>query len=94
MAQKRRKKRSWLRGLLFYVFLPIFIWFVAFLVWFYWYELTRLFSGAADRSKAAAKASRKLDKSEKGDAAPADRPQEKILEEDRKSLEDILKRRQ
>jgi len=94
MAQKRRKKRSWLRSLLFYIFFPLFIWFVAFLVWFYWYDLTRLLSGGSDNSKAAAKTSRKLDKSEKADAPPANRPQEKILEEDRKSLEDILKRRQ
>jgi hypothetical protein len=93
MAQKRRKKRSWLRGLLFYIFLPIFIWFITFLVWFYWFELTRLFSGGADRSKAATKTSRQLDKSEKADSAPANRPREKILEEDRKSLDDILKRR-
>jgi len=94
MAQKRRKKRSWLRSLLFYVFFPLVIWFGAFLLWFYWYDLTRLFSGAAQNSKAAAKASRRLDKSEKADAPPANRPQEKILDEDRKSLEDILKRRQ
>jgi len=94
MAQKRRKKRSWLRSLLFYIFFPLVIWLVAFLVWFYWYDLTRLFSGEAAKSKTAAKASRKLDKSEQVEAPPANRPQEKILEEDRKSLEDILKRRQ
>ena len=94
MAQKRRKKRSWLRGLLFYIFFPIFIWFVAFLVWFYGSDLTRLISGSADKSKPAAKTSRQLDKSEKADPAPANRPREKISEEDRKSLDDILKRRQ
>jgi len=94
MAQKRRKKNSWFRGLLFYIFLPILIWFVAFLVWFYWSELTRLISGGAHRSKVAAKTSRQLDKREKADTAPANRTQEKISEEDRKSLEDILKRRQ
>jgi len=93
MAQKKRKKRGWFRRLLFYIFLPIFIWFVAFLVWFYWYELTRLFSGGANRSKPAAKTSRQLDKSEKAESSPTNRPREKILEEDRKSLEDILKRR-
>jgi hypothetical protein len=94
MAQKRRKKRSWLRGLLFYIFFPIFIWFVAFLVWFYWSELIRLIGGETNRSRSATKTSRQLDKSEKADPAPANRPREKILEEDRKSLEDILKRRQ
>lgn len=78
---------------MFYIFFPLFIWFVAFLIWFYWYDLTRLFSGKTQKSKAAVKASRKLDKSEQADAPPAKRPQEKILEEDRKSLEDILKRR-
>ena len=94
MAQKRRKKRSWLRALLFYIFFPIFIWLVAFLVWFYWSDLTRLISGGTDKSKPAAKTSRQLDKGEKADSAPANRPREKISEEDRKSLDDILKRRQ
>jgi len=93
MAQKRRKKRGWLRGLLLYLFLPIFIWFIAFLVWLYWSEVTRLVSGGANRSKAASKTSRQPDKSEKADPAPANRPREKILDEDRKNLEDILKRR-
>ena len=79
---------------MFYVFFPLFIWLGAFLIWFYWYDLTRLFGREAQKSKAAAKTSRKLDMSEKTDALPAKPPQEKILEEDRKKLEDILKRRQ
>ena len=94
MAQKRRKKRSWLRGWLFYIFFPIFIWFFAFLIWFYWSDLTRLIGSGADKSKPAAKTSRQLDKSEKADPGPANRSREKISEEDRKSLDDILKRRQ
>jgi hypothetical protein len=94
MAQKKRPKRSWLKALLFYIFFPLIVWGLAFAIWLYWYDLTRLFSGEAQKSKAAAKASRRLDKSEKADAPPANRPQEKILDEDRKSLEDILKRRQ
>jgi hypothetical protein len=94
MAQKKRPKRSWLKALLFYIFFPLIVWGLAFAIWLYWYDLTRLFSGEAQKSKAAVKASRRLDKSEKADAPPANRPQEKILDEDRKSLEDILKRRQ
>jgi hypothetical protein len=94
MAQKKRLKRSWLKALLLYIFFPLIVWGLAFAIWFYWYDLTRLFNGAAAKAKAPAKASHKLEKSAQADAPPAKRPQENILEEDRKSLDDILKRRQ
>ena len=94
MAQKRRKKRSRFRRLLFYVFFPLLIWLVAFLIWFYWNNVTGLFSGAADKSKSAVKAGRRPERSEKDETPAARRPQERILDEDRKSLEDVLKRRQ
>jgi len=94
MAQKKRPKRSWLKALLFYIFFPLIVWGLAFAIWLYGYDLTRLFSGAAQNSKATSKAARRPDKSENADAAPTKRPQEKILDEDRKSLEDVLKRRQ
>ncbi|HEX2929688.1 MAG TPA: hypothetical protein VHV54_08250, partial [Candidatus Binatia bacterium] len=39
MAQKKRRRVSWGRRALFYVFFPLVVWGIAFLVWFYWYDL-------------------------------------------------------
>ena len=94
MAQKKRKKRSWLRTLLFYLLFPLIVWFIAFIIWFYWHDLTRLFSRAEEKSKPATKIETKHEKRDKPEAPAANRSQEKILDEDRRKLEDILKQRQ
>jgi hypothetical protein len=66
---------------------PLITWFVAFLIWFYWYDLTGTAERRTDRARPVAKAT-------PSESAPAKAPKERILEEDRKKLEDILKRRQ
>jgi flagellar basal body-associated protein FliL len=86
VASRKRKKRSWLKMLLVFICVPLVIWAGAFLVWFYWYELTG--SGASDNSRARVGSTPKR----ADQPVPVKRPQEKILEEDRKKLEDILKR--
>jgi hypothetical protein len=63
---------------------PLITWFVAFLIWFYWYDLT----GTAER-----RTDRPVAKATPSESAPAKAPKERILEEERKKLEDILKRR-
>jgi hypothetical protein len=89
VARKKRKKHPW-RTLLIFVMTPLTVWFLAFLIWFFWYDMTRLFGpgksvmrptspqreGAINRERRPAK------------AAP-----ENIPDEDRRKLEDILQRR-
>jgi hypothetical protein len=89
VAARKRNKKSWIRGLVFYVCFPLVVWFAAFLIWFYWNDLWALFGKDKTPMRAMPKASR----GEKSEGAPANRPQERILDEDRKRLEDILKRK-
>jgi hypothetical protein len=95
VANKRRKKKgSWLKKLLLLVSIPLICWFAAFVIWFYWNNLTRLFTGSHKQgARPAPKASARSEPGDNSEAPPSKRPQEKILEEDRKKLEDILKRR-
>jgi hypothetical protein len=89
-----RKSRHRLRKVLFYLCFPFFVWFVAFLAWFYWHDLSRLFYKDEGKPKPAAKFDARQNKGDNREAAPATRPEEKILDEDRRKLEDILKQRQ
>jgi hypothetical protein len=89
VAARKLKKKSWIKRLVFYVCFPLVVWFVAFLIWFYWNDLWTLFGKDRAPMRGAPRASR----SEKVERTPADRSQEKILDEDRKRLEDILKRK-
>ena len=94
MAQKKKpKKTSWLKIALLYVFVPIIIWLFAFFAWLYWEDITKLFSKDSAQERSAPRASRKLEKPDNS-TAPSKPPREKILDEDRKKLEDILKQRQ
>jgi hypothetical protein len=90
MARKKPRKRSWLRMMVLFLVTPLVVWLIAFLLWFYWYDLRRLFSPEEERRPVpkAAKPAEKSDRRER--RAP---PQEKIFEDDRKKLEDILKQR-
>jgi len=89
VAATKRKKKSWFKRLVFYVCVPLVVWFVAFLIWFYWSDLRALFG----KDKAPMRAMPKAGRSEKAEGIPANRSEEKILDEDRKRLEDILKRK-
>jgi hypothetical protein len=86
MAKKRRRKRSWLRKLLFFICTPLIIWFLAFLIWFYWNDITGL-SSRHNRTPGT-RAEKPFDRSSKQSDKTA---QERIGEEDRRKLEDILK---
>jgi len=94
MAQKKKpKKNSWLTTVLIYVFVPLTIWCLAFVIWLYWDDIAKVFSKDSDKQRNAPRAARKLDKTT-NDTAPTKGPQEKILDDDRKKLDDILKQRQ
>jgi hypothetical protein len=93
MAQRRRGKRSWAKRLLFYLFVPLSVWLVAFLMWFYWYDFGDYFSKTKEPA-ARSRAARQLEKGDKAERPPAKRPQEKIFDDERKKLDDIIKRQQ
>jgi hypothetical protein len=84
--RRRRRKRTWLGSLLFFILTPLIIWFVAFLIWFYWYDITA-FSSRRDNTQRKG-ASKELDRPTK----PSDKVfKERIGEEDRRKLDEILK---
>jgi hypothetical protein len=85
MAKKRRRKRSWL-GRLLLILTPFVVWFLAFLIWFYWNDITGQLS-RQDKIPPT-KAGKEVERS----AKPSDKTaQERIGEEDRRKLEEILK---
>jgi len=86
VAKKRRRKRSWLGTLLFLILTPFVVWFLAFLIWFYWYDITGLFS--RHNRTPSTKAEKPVDRPSKQSDKTA---QERIGEEERKELEKILK---
>ena len=89
VATKKRKKRSWLKTVFIYISIPIGIWLAALLIWFYWYDLTAL----VGNDKAPRGTTSKVKRLDRDEPPPAKGPQEKILDEDRQKLEEILKRR-
>jgi hypothetical protein len=92
MAQRRKSQRSRLRKLLVYIFIPFLVWLIGFLIWFYWYDLRDLFTRTKDPlpQPKVTRPSDRIDKAER----PAKRPQEKIFDDERKKLDDIIKRQQ
>jgi hypothetical protein len=90
---KKSNSKSWLKSIVIFVFTPLAIWFIAFVLWFYWYDLTRLLGIAGDTPRPVSKA---LQNQEPGGGAEHERhpgPSETILPEERKQLEDILRER-
>jgi cytoskeletal protein RodZ len=83
VSPKKRKKRHWLRSLVLLVITPLTIWALAFLIWFYWYNL---FGRGVDTLPA--KAGKEVEGSRKSSDKSS---QERIGEEDRRKLEEILK---
>ena len=87
MARKRRRKRSWLRTVLLFILTPLVVWFLAFLLWLYWDDITDLFTRDQKGAKPA-------QKSERVEQPAKNKSAEKILDEDRKKLDEIIKRRE
>jgi hypothetical protein len=82
VAKKRRRKRSRLKTLLFFLVTPLVVWFLAFGIWLYWNDLVKL--TRKDRLQPPSKAVRHSGRPTENE------PKEKILDEDRKKLEEIL----
>jgi hypothetical protein len=87
VAKKKKRKIGWLKKLLFLIFTPLIIWFLAFLIWFYWNDLTKSSTANKGKTQPAPKPTRQAD-------PPAKKPNdEKILDEDRKKLDEILNKK-
>jgi hypothetical protein len=90
--KKKRQKTTWLRALLLFVIGPVIIWACAFVLWLYWDDLNHRFRPNAARPAAPAPARpSKTNEDRERPSGPA--PQERIFDEDRKKLEEILKQR-
>jgi hypothetical protein len=74
----KKKTRGWLTRLVLFFFSVFLVWFLVFLVWLFWADLKRLVEGEGKKS-----ATEQIQKSS----------QEKILDEERRQLEEILKKR-
>ena len=92
MARKKQRKKSWMRTLVVFSVIPLAVWLIAFLIWFYWYDLSKLVSKDTPR-RISPEPARQRENDDRRERKPAPETQEKIFEEDRKKLEDILKRR-
>lgn len=87
MTKKKKRKIGWLGKIVFLIGTPIIIWFIAFLIWFYWNDLTKSFTATKGKAQPAPKATRQADPPTKksGD--------EKIFDEDREKLDEILNKK-
>jgi hypothetical protein len=92
VAKRKRRKRSWVRTILFFVLTPLIVWALAFLGWLYWNDLAKSLTPGKDHPGPAAKTLRKLEKDEIRDRWDETRPKEKILDADRKKLDDIIRK--
>jgi hypothetical protein len=86
----RKRKRNRVKNLIVLILTPLTVWGLAFLLWFYWYDLKRWNADAGKEPKPVAKSARKVAPKQPSVKEPSG---EKILEEDRKTLEGILKER-
>ena len=78
---------------IFYLLFPPVVWFLAFLLWFYWYDLERLFFKASEKPRqASGQVETKQENRAEPKAPPVERAEEKILDEERHKLDSIIKR--
>jgi flagellar biosynthesis/type III secretory pathway M-ring protein FliF/YscJ len=87
VAKKRKRKIGWLGKFLLLIGTPIIIWLLAFLIWFYWNDLTKSFTANKGKAQPAPKATRQADPPAKKSA------DEKIFDEDREKLDEILNKK-
>lgn len=92
MARKKQRKKSSVRMLALFLVIPFAIWLMAFLLWFYWHDLSHMF-GRDEPGRMIPKPAPQMERNERRERPASEPPQEKIFEEDRQKLEDILKRR-
>ena len=92
MARKKQPKKNWLRTLILIFAIPLIVWLAAFLAWLYWDSLSGRSVKETPRVQEP-KATPTIEKKEPRQPEAKPSPKEKITEEDRRKLEDLLKRR-
>ncbi len=91
VAKRKRRKRSAVRTILLFVLAPLIVWALAFFIWLYWNEIAKSLGPGEDRPEPAAKTRRNLDKDESRNQSDETRAKEKILDADRKKLDEIIR---
>jgi hypothetical protein len=91
VAKKRRRQRVGGKTLLLFILTPFVLWFFAFLIWFHWNGITKLIGKEKEQVEAPLRAEKKAGKA---GSASEKRSGEKIFDEDRRKLEEIVKKRQ
>jgi hypothetical protein len=92
VAKRKRRKKSRIRTVLLFLLTPLVVWAVAFVIWLYWDDIVRNLTPGKDTSKPVAKRARKSETNQSPDRNDDKRPKEKILDEDRKTLDEIIRR--
>ena len=89
---RKIRKRSAVKTILLLVLAPLIIWTLAFLVWLYWNEIAKSLAPGEDHAEPAAKTLRSLDKDESRSRSNDTGAKEKILNADRKKLDEIIRK--
>jgi 4-amino-4-deoxy-L-arabinose transferase-like glycosyltransferase len=92
VAKRKRRKRSALKTFLLFVLTLLIVWALAFVVWLYWNEIANSLAPAEGQPKPTAETLRKLDKDESHSRSNETRAKEKILDADRKKLDEIIRK--
>ena len=92
MAKKKKRRRS-TKTLLLFIVTPLLIWAVAFLLWLYWYDIRAGFNNPQSNPKSPRNSATPAQPSPSRSRAGKNRTEEKISDEDRKKLEEILEKR-
>jgi hypothetical protein len=93
VARKKRKKHSWRRTLLIFVVMPLTVWFLAFLIWFFWYDMNRFLGPGKTVTRPKVSSSPQGERATDRESRPATGVPENIPDEDRRKLDDILQQR-
>jgi hypothetical protein len=93
VAKKKRRKTRSTKTLLLFIVTPLLIWAVAFLFWLYWYDIKAAFDNSQSKSKSPRNSATPAEPSPNRSRAGNNRTEEKISDEDRKKLEEILEKR-
>jgi hypothetical protein len=93
VARKKKSTPRWRRTLLVFVITPLVAWFLAFLIWFFWHDMMRLVAPDKTVTSPGSSAPRNQPHPKDQRSQRAEPARENIPDEDRKKLDDILKRR-
>jgi hypothetical protein len=92
VAKRKRKQSNRLKTILLFVFAPLIVWALAFVIWLYWNDIAKSFTPGTDRQKPAAKSSGKLEKDAARGRSDEVQPKENIQDPERKKLDEIIRK--